>query len=67
MKAAIIILVLGVYLILAFIIARLCAVNAGWERIARVVPGKGERGRDRSTSGPIGTGGDLPGTAKPNG
>jgi len=41
MKAAIIFGIIGVYLVLAFAIARFCAVNAGWERIADLFPKNG--------------------------
>lgn len=44
MKAAIIFGVLGVYIIVAFAIARFCAVNAGWEKIADFLPPNGEKG-----------------------
>ncbi|MBN1825630.1 MAG: hypothetical protein JW958_05125 [Candidatus Eisenbacteria bacterium] len=64
MKVTIIILVLGVYLVLAFVIARLCAVNAGWEKIARVIPGNGERGRNGLENGSAGPEADFPGAAK---
>lgn len=42
MKAAIIFGVLGVYAIVAFAIARFCAVNAGWEKISNFLPKEGE-------------------------
>ena len=67
MKAAIILLILGVYLVLAFIIARLCAVNAGWERIARVIPGNGEKNGIGPGNGPVRRNPDFPGAAKSNG
>ncbi|MFH1278854.1 MAG: hypothetical protein ABIK65_10800 [Candidatus Eisenbacteria bacterium] len=44
MKLAIILGVLGVYIIVAFVIARFCAVNAGWEKIADLLPPNGEDG-----------------------
>ncbi|MFH1680477.1 MAG: hypothetical protein ABIH26_07520 [Candidatus Eisenbacteria bacterium] len=42
MKAAIILGVLFGYFVLAFAIARFCAVNAGWERAADLAPPNGE-------------------------
>jgi len=41
MKVTIILIILGVYLVLAFAIARLCAVNADWERIVDFIPRNG--------------------------
>jgi len=41
MKIAIVLGVLVGYFVLAFAIARFCAVNAGWERAADVVPPNG--------------------------
>ncbi len=38
MKTVIVVSVLGVYLVLALVVARFCAVNSGWERIARILP-----------------------------
>lgn len=38
MKTVIVFFVLGGYLTMAVMIARLCAVNADWERIARKFP-----------------------------
>ena len=41
MKVTIILVILGVYVVLAFAIARLCAVNADWERIVDFIPRNG--------------------------
>ncbi|MBM3321265.1 MAG: hypothetical protein FJY73_11370 [Candidatus Eisenbacteria bacterium] len=41
MKIAIVLGVLVGYFVLAFAIARFCAVNAGWERAADLVPPSG--------------------------
>jgi hypothetical protein len=41
MKIAIVFGVLVGYFVLAFAIARFCAVNAGWERAADLVPPNG--------------------------
>ncbi len=38
MKAAIVLFVLGVYFVIAIAIARFCAVNAGWEKVTKLVP-----------------------------
>ena len=43
MKAVIVFGILGFYFILAFAIARLCAVNAGWEQAADLLPPEGDR------------------------
>jgi hypothetical protein len=64
MKAVIVFGIVGFYLILAFAIARLCAVNAGWEQAADLLPPEGDRdfaeperkssgeGGEPATSGP---------------
>lgn len=44
MKAAIVLLVMGFYLVVAFVIARFCAVNAGWERLSDLIPRGGGGG-----------------------
>ncbi len=44
MKAAIVLLVLGFYLVVAFVIARFCAVNAGWEKLSNLLPSSGGGG-----------------------
>ncbi len=38
MNSVIVFLLLGVYIGLAFVVARFCAVNAGWDKLARLVP-----------------------------
>ncbi len=48
MKATIFLIALGVYLVLAFLIARLCAVNAGWDKVAGVFPRKSGDGGDET-------------------
>ena len=61
MKATIIFAVFGIYLVLAFVIARFCAVNAGWEKIADLIPKQDDKKlavpEKKNLSGP----GDVPG------
>lgn len=66
MKATIILGVLGVYLVVAFVIARFCAVNAGWEKVADFIPRKNERGFAEPEPKDLGSGGELTGQGGTN-
>ena len=60
MKTAIVFVVLGVYVVLALGIARLCAVNAGWERASNLFPRRGsDNGMVKPEPKEIGTHADV--------
>lgn len=66
MKATIFLIVLGVYLVLAFLIARLCAVNAGWDKVAGVFPRKGGNYGEGTVPPVFRSGPDKPVSGEPN-
>ena len=44
MNSVIVVLLLGVYIGIAIVIARFCAANAGWDKLSRLVPRQGGGG-----------------------
>ncbi len=66
MKATIIFAVLGIYLVLAFVIARFCAVNAGWEKIADLIPKQDEKKLARPEKKTLNGPGEVPGPGDAN-